>query len=243
MTDLTSFEQSRIRLTGLLYKLAYFSVERNFLGVRLSAWLKWVILIFTLVAWFGRWPIFWVIIGAVLLVLVQIFYWRVKRQGYIRFLPIKKGTAESGGEPLPDNQKIKVLATGVFSVSRHQAYVLQKSAEYWRVPVGDHALMVEHQPGKFLYQFVQSGALIRVELGYLIFGRRPQEALAVTFLTTWGPEFGDTSPRQLMVGTNHTPAQLERTIYLTFDDLAERQRVRQNLLRDIDQPQHKPLNE
>ncbi len=236
MTNLTSFEMFKIRLTGVLYGLAYFTTQRSFLGIRLSAWLKWAILIFTIVAWFGRWPIYWPIIGAVLFVAVQLFYWVVKRRGYIRFLAAGKQPDEEVEGALPDNHKVKALATGTFSVSRHQAYVLQKTAEYWRVPVGDHAIMVEHEPGKFLYQFVQAGALQRVEVGYLIFGRRPQEALAVTFLTTWGPEFGDTSPRQLMAGGNHTPAKLERTIYLTFANTAERHLVRQNLLRDIGQP-------
>ena len=236
MTNLTSIEMFRIRLTGVLYGLAYFTTQRSFLGIRLSAWLKWAILIFIVVAWFGRWPIYWPIIGGVLFVIVQLFYWIVKRRGYISFFAIGEQSNEEVGELLPDNHKVKAWATGIFSVSRHQAYVLQKSAEYWRVPVGDHAFMVEHQQGKFLYQFVQVGALQRVETGFLIFGRRPQEALAVTFLTTWGPEFGDTSPRQLMAGSNHTPAKLGRTIYLTFANTADRHLVRQNLMRDMDQP-------
>jgi hypothetical protein len=240
MANLTSFEMFRIQFTGVIYALAYFTAHNSFLGLRWSGWIKWTILIFTVAAWIGRWSRYWVIIGAVLYLIVLFFYWRVKRQGYIRFLAARKQPSQEAGYYLADNRKVKALATGAFSVSRHQAYVLQKTAQYWRVPVGDHAIMVEHEPGKFLYQFIQAGALQRVESGFLIFGRRPQEALAVTFLTTWGPEFGDTSPRQLMAGTNHTPAKLEQTIYLTFEDTADRRLVRQNLMRDMGKPLHKP---
>lgn len=238
MTNLTSFELFRIRLTGILYGLAYFTSQRSFLGMRLSGWLKWLIVIVTAVAWFGQWPRYWVIFGFVLFVVVQLFYWLAKRQGYIRFLAVGKEQHQTGEGALADNKKVKVQATGIFSVSRQQAYVLQKPANYWRVPLGDHAFMVEHEPDKFLYQFVQLGTLRTVETGYLIFGRRPQEALAITFVTTWGPEYGDNSPRQLMAGADYTPPQVERTIYLTFENTADHHLVHQNLLRDAASTTH-----
>lgn len=241
MADLTSFELFKIRLIGVLYALAYFTAHRGFLGARLSTWIKWMPVVFTLAAWFGRWPVYWVAIGVVWFVVVQFFYWRVKKQGYIRFMALDEPPRQEGETVLVDNKKVKTLATGTFSVSSHEAYVLQKPAEYWRVPIGDHAIMVQHMPGKYLYQFVQAGALQSVAAGYLIFGRRPQEALAITFLTTWGPEFGQHTPKQLMAGANHTPAKLERTIYLTIPDAADRHLVRRNLLRDAGKPLHKPI--
>jgi hypothetical protein len=242
MAHLTPIEMFKIRFIGVLYAFAYFSAHRSFLGARLSSWLKFILIVFTITAWFTRQPL-WAIVGAAVLIGVYFFYWYVKRQGYIRFIPIQSQAPHSVKELLRDNKKVKARATGTFSVSSHEAYVLQKPAEYWRVPIGDHAIMVEHMPGKFLYQFIQSGALQTVAVGFLIFGRRPQEALAVRFLTTWGPEFGQYTPKQLMAGANHTPAKLERTIYLTFEDARDQYLVRKNLLRDAGKPLHKPMIE
>jgi hypothetical protein len=236
MANLTPFELFRIRLAGMLFATTYYSAHRSFLGARISSWIKWALFIFTFVVWITRQPPYLFILGAGAFIAVQFFYWYVKRQGYIRFLPKGKQPGHYGGELPADNKKIKVRATGVFSVSHHEAYVLQRPAEYWRVPVGDHAIMVQHEPGRFLYQFVQSGSLTSVVAGYLIFGRRPHEALAINFLTTRGPEFAKFTPKQFMSGANHTPAKLERTIYLTFDSAEVRHQVRQNLLRDVGKP-------
>jgi hypothetical protein len=174
-------------------------------------------------------------------VAVRVLYWKVKRDGYIRFLRAADRPDREPHDFLADNEKVTALATGSFSVSNHEAYVLQRPAEYWRVPIGDHAIMVEREPGKFLYQFVQAGSLQNVEGGYLIFGRQPQEALAITFLTTWGPEFSEITPRQFMPSSNHTPAKLERKIYLTFSNAFDREMVWHNLLRDVGKPLHKSI--
>jgi hypothetical protein len=241
MADLSTIESFKIRLMGVLYALAYFTAHRSFLGARLSTWLKWMPILFMLAAWLNRWPPYWFLFGAAWFAGLQYFYWRVKSQGYIRFLAVPEQSRKSDEDLLGNNKKVKILATGRFSVSSHEAYVLLRPADYWRVPIGDHAIMVEHKPGKYLYQFVQSGALQAVESGYLIFGRRPQEALAVTFLTTWGPEFAQYTPKQFMTSTNHTPAKLERTIYLSFANPEERRQVHHNLLQDAGKPLHKPM--
>lgn len=236
MDDLTQLELFRIRLTGILFAFTYFSVHHSFLGLRVSSLLKWGLFLFTLITWLGRFPLYWAIIGATFFAAVQFFFWYVKRLGYVRFLQTGEIAHNPAVDLLADNKKVKVIATGTFSVSSHESYVLQRPAEYWRVPVGDHAIMVQHQPGRFLYQFVQSGSLQSVVPGYLIFGRRPQKALAINFLSSWGPEFAQFTPKQFMTSANHTPALLERTIYLTFDSAETRHKVRQNLLRDIGKP-------
>ncbi|MFZ0546527.1 MAG: hypothetical protein WAM60_13865 [Candidatus Promineifilaceae bacterium] len=241
MAELTSFELFKIRLRGVLYALAYFTAHHGLLGIRLSSWLKFIPIVFTLAAWIGRWPVYWLLIGLLWSTAVQVFYWYAKRKGYIGFLIVDDLAHHARGEPLADNQKVKILATGTFSVTHREAYVLQRPAEYWRVPVGDHAIMVQHMPGKYLYQFVQAGALQSVKAGYLIFGRRPQKALAITFLTTWRPESAQFTPRQFMSGSNHTPSKLERTIYLTFPDGDKRHSVHKNLLRDAGKPLYKSI--
>lgn len=236
MAHLTPFELFRIRLAGILFAITYYTSHRSFLGARISSWIKWTLFIFTFAVWITRQPSYLFILGAAAIITVQFFYWYIRRLGYVRFLPKAEQPGRYSGEVPADNKKIKVLATGVFSVSSHEAYVLQRPAEYWRVPVGDHAIMVQHQPGRFLYQFIQAGSLQSVVAGFLIFGRRPQEALAINFLTTWGPEFAQFTPKQFMSSANHTPAKLERTIYLTFDSAEARHQVRQNLLRDVGKP-------
>jgi hypothetical protein len=241
MTNLTPFELFRIRFTGVLYAVVHFTVQRRFLGPRISSWLKFGFLTFTFAVWITRQPVYLVFLGLAGFVGLQFIYWYVRRQGYIRFIPVNETAPDNMENRLADNKRVKTQATGTFSVSSHEAYVLQRPAEYWRVPVGDHAIMVQYKPGKFLYQFVQAGTLQKVETGFLIFGRRPQEALAITFLTSWGPENAGFTPKQFMSSTNHTPAKLEQTIYLTFETAEARQQVHSNLLRDVGKPIHKAI--
>jgi hypothetical protein len=217
---------------GLTNAFLYTTSRRRFLGFTLAGWFKFLSLVLVLAAWLLRWPTIWLLVALGLAFGLRLLYWRAKRKGFITFVPVPKQQIRSDARPLADNHKVAVRATGLFSVSDREAYLLQHLAEYWRVPVGDHAIMVQQVPGRFLYQFVQSGALRHVEPGLLVYGRQPERALAVTFLTTWGPK----SPERLTLynvnSSNHTQERLEQQVFLTFDNDDDLHSVWNNLLRD-----------
>lgn len=236
MDDFSLPRRVVIRASGLLNGFLYFSTRRRFLGFTISGWLKFLPLLLAFIALLGRWPFLWIVVGLVLAVAVRVLYWNAKRRGYISFIPIASQAVPDEARPIPDNEKLPALATGLFSVIDKESYVLQRPAEYWRAPVGDHAIMVEHVPGRYLYQFVKAGTLKQVEYGYLVFGARPVEALSITFRSTWGPQFSENEQSQYMSSKNEKSGHLRRTAYLTFDDRILRQSVWQNLLRDAPQP-------
>lgn len=221
-----------VALVGPIYAFLYFTVRHTFLGLSLRGWLKFFPLLLMVVAWFARWGMGLVLVGLMLEIVIQIAYWRAKRQGYLRFMPFAKQQQPTAAAPVADNERVKVQATGTFSVSDRQAYVLQRPAEYWRVPFGDHAIMVQRDKGSYLYQFVEADSLEKVEAGMLVFGRRPHEALALTFLTGWGPEQNEPNFNQFRQVENDAPKKDRHTIYLTFEDDRTCGRVWHNLLRD-----------
>jgi hypothetical protein len=221
-----------VTLAGPIYGLLYFTVRLNFLGFRLSSWLKFLPLALMVVAWLAGWSMALVLVGLLLAIVTQIAYWQARRQGYLRFIPFSQQQVPATAEPIADYDRIEALATGTFSVNDRQAYVLQQPAQYWRVPVGDHAVMVQREPGSFLYQFVQAGSLEKVEDGMLVFGTRPHEALALTFLTSWVPENNEPNFNQFRTVENDIPKVYRHTIYLIFQDKTICHRVWANLLRD-----------
>jgi hypothetical protein len=141
---------------------------------------------------------------------------------------------------LADEEKVSIQATGHFSVKDREAYTLLRQAEYWRLANGDHAVMVQEKPKRFLYQFIQPDSLQQVQSGLLLFGREPKKCLAITFLTSWGPEFSEEN-LALYSGNNHSPKKMRRKIYLTFPSEQNRQAVWHNFLRDEGQPITKKL--
>ena len=127
-----------------------------------------------------------------LLFVVWINYslWRARRDNYSRFVPLSSNLQQAPTQPaLPPNQRLTVRATGLFSVSGRESRLLLRPAHYWRVPLGDHIIMAEEGPGKFLYQFFDAHSLQELREGLLLFGPQPAATLAVSFLARWGPEY------------------------------------------------------
>jgi len=179
--------------------------------------------------------------GLFLVLSVSTFSRRARKDSYVSFITLNAPFAPGEVAAIKDNQKISVTATGLFSVSDKEAYLLQRPANYWRVPVGDHAIMVEHQPGRYMYQFIQPGTVQEIKSGFLIFGVRSHIALALTYLTTWGPEFADGGTGRFTPSQNGNTGRMQRTIYLVFTNDGDRLAVRSNLLRDTGKPIDKVL--
>lgn len=224
------------KVIGSAYAVAYFTVRHQFLGVSLGSWLRFLLLGALVFGFLRSWPVLWLVVLAIVTVIVFVLYWRARREGYIHFLLGREATPSRDAQMPADNEKIRVWATGHFSVTGKESYLLQRPAAYWRVPLGDHAIMVEQEGGGYLYQFIQPGALEEVTPGLLLFGTRPHKALAVSFLTTWGPEFEEANFAFFTPSKNSSKAKFKRTVFLTFSSEMEQQAVWLNLLRDARQP-------
>lgn len=208
-----------------VYAFAYNTNQRRLLGFALSTWVRALVLALLLAAWRQAWPTLLLGATAALFAWVMVVYWRARRAGYARFVPDATVAPGKGdAPPLPDNQRVALRATGIFTVNRREGYLLLRPAEYWRVPRGEHVVMARTEQDRFLYQFFSSDNLQQVQSGKLLFGRGLPHSMAVTFLQ---PKQSDD-----VVQFNFSPAAEEpasskqkRTIYFTFKDAETHQLV------------------
>lgn len=213
------------RLFALLYRTNRIQV----LGLSLSTWLKLLPLILILIgAWF-RWPAWSNYIWLLLWVVILLGYWLSGRAGYTRFIPHKNQTPPTDQTLLSTDQKISLKATGLFSISSREDYVLLHPAQYWRTNLSQHIFMVTFRQERFRYQIIKPEHIQTIQTGRLLFGAEPRPALALTFNTTWGPSVAEYSLYYVGGDANPDPSQ-QRTIYLTFNTQEDLHQVQQSLL-------------
>ncbi len=232
MYDLPLHKRIYYRALGFEYSLTYWTRGHRFLGFRISAIVMWLAFVPLLAVW--RQDSSGVILALALLfgLWVAGLYWRARRVGYKKFVAGETAVLPPGElEPLPTNQRIPLKASGIFGVSDREEQVLMCPAEYWRVPMGDHTVMAQPEPGRFLYQFFNAAKLQNFQQGWLIHGPTPQSVLAVTFFSNWGKE--TISLRELYQGSDESGREKKRrTIYLCFDDKEDERAVWHTILSD-----------
>lgn len=217
-----------MRIISQLFAFVYLSNRRRFLGFSISTWLKLLPFILIIVGAFRGWPVWTTYLWLVLWLVIIVTYWVSGRAGYTRFIPDKNQHQPSNKDLLPPDKKINAKATGIFSISDREDYVLFHPAQYWRAKLGQHIFMVAFRQGTFRYQIIKSENIQNVKTGYLLFGAQPKQALALTFLTTWGPSMTEYTLYYVEGNANPAPSQ-QRTIYLTFDNEQDLHLVRQSL--------------
>jgi len=224
-----------MRLISLLYGLMYWSKRQRLLGAAISTWLTVLPLAMAVVGLALDWTPIILVLLAALSVLLRIAYYIAGRSGYKRFI-VEPGMSLDREFTAPhDEDRVPLQATGVFSVSSREEYVLEQPGQYWRVSLGQHVFMVEQQPGSFLYQIIEPGNVREVEAGLLAFGREPRKALALRFFATWGPQFAVEPTFYYGAAQQMEPPPAEeRTIYLTFDHDADRHAVWRSLVESYD---------
>lgn len=213
-----------------MYAVVYALTRRSLLGVSLKTLVRWLPILALLAGWLFNWPL--TVMGGLLLFIVWINYslWRARQDNYSRF--VARGGAlprELDGKPVAPNEKISVLATGPFSVSGRESRLLLRPAQYWRVPLGEHVIMAEEAPGKYLYQFFNSTSLQEAREGWLLFGTQPRPSLAVTFLARWGPEYTRFGPAGESADEDMPPPK-RLTVYLSIDDEVTRRLLRDTIV-------------
>lgn len=218
------------------YTVMYVIHTKSFLGISFISVARWVPVILLALAWFARWPIPVVIFLALLVVWINYSLWRARRDNFNRFVPDTASTIDyESAQPLHPNQKVAILATGLFSLSGRDRKLLLSPASYWRVPLGEHVVMAEELPGKYLYQFFRAETLQSVRPGWLLFGRNPIETLAVTFFGRWGPEYTRFDRLYEDGDDSNLPPPKRVTIYLSSDDAITRQTIWQAIVNDAQQ--------
>lgn len=202
-----------------MYAFYYAVDNRAVLGIRARTWLRWVPILLLLIGWVRAWPPGVLVLLAALIVWTNYSLWRARRDNYNRFVP-DEGILPATEEllnPLPPNTKLAVRVTGPFSVTDREAMLLLRPGTYWHVPLGDHIVMAEERPNKYLYQFFGAASLQDIQQGWLLFGPHPGRTLAVTFLARWGPEYARYGRLYEDGKADASPAK-RVTVYLTAPD-------------------------
>ncbi|MCP5101120.1 MAG: hypothetical protein GY943_36685 [Chloroflexi bacterium] len=227
MQNLSPFRQLQLTYLGRIYAFTYITKLKKVFGFRISSLLTGGSLGLFLISWIFNWAGFLIILLLLLAIGIRIVYWRANRAGYSKFIEDKTAVFPSSEFPqFPPNEHIKFRASGKFAISSREDSVLLRPAEYWKIPLGDHIVMVEQAPGYFLYQFFNEETIEAVQAGSLIFGHEPHRALSVTFCSKWGPEFNDLAQFYYVKnGTDAPPPCNKRTIYLTFANEEEQTAV------------------
>ncbi|HQF71671.1 MAG TPA: hypothetical protein PLH39_10375 [Promineifilum sp.] len=209
-----------------MYALMYFLSRRPFL----SALVRWLPLAALFIGWLQGWPPAALLVVALVAVWINYSLWRARRDNYNRFVADARPLGDAPPEPpLPPNQRLEVLATGLFSVSGRESRLFLRPARYWHVPLGDHIIMAEEEPGKYLYQFFSATTLQELREGLLLYGTQPTPALAVSFLARWGPEH--TRFCQVYeLGQDEGPPPKRITVYLTSADENTRRLIRETII-------------
>jgi hypothetical protein len=222
---------------GQFNAFIYRTQQQKFLGLTVSGWLKNLPLLLLFIGLWQGWPAAVLILLLAAAVLIRYFYWLIKRQGYVTFKPDPQVSAPAAVEPLANNQKMNVCVTGILSVNDREAYLIEQPGEYWRVPMGEHVIMVQEKPGWFLYQFMQGETLQAIRPGLFHFGSEPRQALAVDYFGQWGPEFAQYENLYYVPGDGKGPRR-RRTLYFTFDSDQDRLVVWNTLLQDLGETAH-----
>jgi hypothetical protein len=211
-----------MNLLGRLTAFIFITSHRRILGISYSFFVKIIFPVLAFWAWWQQQP--WsnpVAIGLLVAgLLVYLGYWYMRRRGFTFFVASEKATLAANVKGLREEQRQLLRTTGMFAVEEMKDYVFLRNAQMWLMPGGDVAIMVAYKQKKFLYEFITSGMARAVVPGHLLFGPEPQPTLALTFGSTWGPEFSKFD-RTYVVGMEPGAPPNEKTIYLSFESEGE----------------------
>lgn len=204
-------------LLGRLYGFAFVADLTHFLGQKRSIWYRAIVtILFLYAALTVNVPL--MILFGVLMAFTYWLFWFAKRSGYVTFIPKTDISLTVPAEPLAKDRRLAVKATGLFSVVDRERYLVQKTADFWRVGLGDHILMVSNGANSYLYQFIKPQEIIQITAGELYFGPQGSQAIEVVFRTDWAPSI-DTEDMAYYVGSGYSGQPLpKRTVYIVCEN-------------------------
>jgi hypothetical protein len=232
MESLSLIKRLYLGYISRMYALAYSLSRRSFLSFRLIFFARWLPIIFLVIGWLRDWPAYVLVILFLVILWVNYSLWRAKRDNYLRFIADEKSVMGSEtNETLPPNQKVAVTASGLFSVTGRENRLLHRPANYWYVPLGEHIIMAEEVPGKYLYQFFSPKSLQAIRSGWLFHGSSPIPSLEVSFLSKWGPEYTRFGQHYESGEDDESAAKLV-VIYLSSSDETVREAIGQTIVQE-----------
>ena len=219
------------RAVGYLYAFLYFISDNLLMGASLLEWMSVGVIVLGGLIWLRSGSFTWFIICLILLLMFRITHRIAKRDGFIVFDALDEPTRPLSAEQIENYQKFDLRASGIFSIAGSEEYLFQRPTKLWRVPFGDHVLMVQRPTGRYLYQFIEVGYIATIRPGCLVYGPHVISALEIDFKTTWGPEAGETEFKWFSRGEGSQPKRFKRTLYLGFNSEAERDAIWSSILR------------
>ncbi|HET6446838.1 MAG TPA: hypothetical protein VFI27_19905 [candidate division Zixibacteria bacterium] len=219
------------RVVGYLYAFLYFISDKLLMGASIMGWISVGAIVLGGLLWLRSGFFAWFAICLTLLLVLRITHRIAKRDGFIVFDALDEYIRPLDAEQVKNYQKFDLRASGIFSIAGREEYMFQRPIKLWRVPFGDHALMVQRPTGVYLYQFIEAGYIATIRPGWLVYGPQVISALEIDFKTTWGPEAGETEFKWFSRGEGSQPKRLKRTLYLGFDSEADRDAIWDSLLR------------
>jgi len=217
------------RLLGVWLKLAYKLHRYRFLELRLEVWAVLAAVLVFVLGWLG--PGNTGLTGRIGVTLASMMFllglvW-ARGQGFLRFRPVSI-SRQPEAQPMPAFIRLPLQATGHFAVSHMTRHFVEAQALFSTMETREHVIMAQVLDKRFLllgsipelelgwwYIFFQPAMIRAVEPGNVIFGWRSRPALKVTFEDQDG----------------------QRSVVLSFEDTASRDRVWANLIVDAAIPQ------
>jgi hypothetical protein len=222
MEQVSPLQRTFYAYLGRALAFTYRTKQRHLLRIPVSSWIMVVPLALAVSALVLGWGWGWVGFFILLWLGTRFSYWRAWKMGYNQFVPDQRPTVMQTNQALPPNQKIAAHASGTFAVSGRQETVLLRPCQFWYMPLGDYVIMVQRGPERFLYQFFRPDTLLAVQKGWILFGDRPLDTVAITFLETWGSEQKNNELQYIIGGGPVAQDRLPpRTIYLSFTAAAD----------------------
>jgi len=219
-----------MRLLGLVLKSCY-KLNRYRVIVLPVSWVLFLLAFLFLFAFLQGWipasPRSALGVLLLSLALLLLLLW-ARHRGYIVFRPHRAPPVPLQPPLVPD-EKVFLRASGFFEVDKKRQYFVDVAAAFATMETREHVVMGWIPPSEFLfirwprnevgmwYIFFRPEHIRALELGELCFGWRIRPALRVVYQGKGGLE----------------------TAYLSFNDLASRQRVLDDLARDASLPQRK----
>lgn len=237
-------------MSPYLFKTFYMLRRYHVVGAPLERWITVLLLIAAGLIAVGLLPggMTSALLCLALLLALLIGRRLAERRQYVHFRPQRLAAqAAADAAPLSPAAKLPLRATGLFEVEGKAQRFSELPATYRSFSTREHALLAAVAPSRHLaglaqwpaheigmwYIFIKSSELRQVQPGLLRFGRAGRPALRLlveqaqppktSLLDAWGLQWGSDQPK---------PNARQQTIYLSFDNEAERERVLADLLAD-----------
>ena len=213
-----------LTLRRTLFRLSYQLSNHRCNGWPLDYWLSFALVLVAGLASLrvvpGARATIYAVVG-VFLGLCVLAFW-ARRNHYVIFSAEDSPACPGPVAPLRPSDRIELRATGRFEVEGKEHHFSERMACFRTFATREHVVMAIVPPSRFLllgtrpesevgmwYIFFRPEQVLDLTLGTLRFGRRPRPALRAVCQAEKGQE----------------------TVYLSFDDHAERQRVWADLQR------------